>query len=242
MDSNKKRFYLILLFILLLVIILGIVFIVPLFVSVSDEATRETPMPVTNPGWLAVDEADVRGNEIVDASSGEQVGLISPAQSTVELPPGVYHVSFGGTVWKNVQIREGETTVLKPGILSVNQASYRGHVVLDAETGKECGLISNLAGSLSLVPGKYRVTFGGISWDVDVLEGRKHTLNPGVVEVEGASYKGHPIHTKDGREVGAVSNTGSSMPLPPGDYTISVGGETISFSIQEGQRLIFTEK
>jgi len=242
MNRDRKKLYLILILILLLVVILSLIFIYPLFDSGSDQRAGETPAAVENPGWLTIEGADLRGHDIIHAESGEQVGLISPTQRTAELPPGTYHVTAGGTGWKNVQISEGETTVLKPGVLTVKNASLRGHTVLEPETGEEHGLITNLAGSLTLIPGKYRVTFGGIYWDVEILEGRTHILNPGVVTVEGASYKGHTIHTQDGKEVGFVSNTAASMTLPPGDYTISVGGETVAFTIREGQQLKFSEK
>lgn len=242
MEKEKKRMFLILIFILILFTILSLVFLIPLLNNESKQKTEETPIIQSNPGWLAVEKADVRGQEIVSAESGQQVGLLSPSQSKTELPEGLYHVSFGGLIWKNVHVKAGETTLLQPGILSINHASYRGHPVLDIETGKEIGLITNLAASMTLIPGSYRVMFGGAHWDLDIMMGQKLILNPGVVNVEGASYRGHAIHLSDGTEVGSVSNTGSSMPLPPGEYTIFVNGETTPFTLEEGQQLTFTEK
>ena len=242
MNRDKKRLVLILVIIFLLAVILSLFFIFPLFDSGSGLKDSEFPAVVKNPGWLTIEGADIRGHDIINSETGKQVGLISPIQRTAELPPGTYHVTAGGAGWKNVQVREGETIVLKPGVLTINNASLRGHSVLEPETGEEHGLITNLAGSLTLIPGKYRVTFGSIHWDVEILEGRTLIINPGVVTVEGASYKGHTIHTQAGKEIGYVSNTAASMTLPPGDYTISVGGETVAFTLKEGQQLKFSEK
>ncbi len=39
-----------------------------------------------------------------------------------------------------------------------------------------------------------------------------------------------------------MSNIANTIPLPPGDYTIDVGGEAIPFTLREGERPKFEEK
>jgi hypothetical protein len=148
----------------------------------------------------------------------------------------------GQATWKNIEVKAGETTILKPGWLEIKSASFRGHSVLDAETEEEHGQISSLASSLTLMPGDYKVSFGSLFWDIKIEEGKTLTLNPGTVTVDGASYRGHTIKTKDGLNVGYVSNTASAFTLPPGEYTIEVGGKIIPFTLNENQHLTFEEK
>lgn len=198
----------------------------------SDEQAAET-------GWLRIEGADLRGHQVLDADTGKEVGFISNVSSTVEIPAGIYTVTAGSAAWEGVEVKPGETTVLKPGRLEVKNASFRGHTVLDAETGKEHGQVSSAAQSITLIPGVYKVTFGSISWEAEVNAGETTVLNAGLVTVEGASVEGHTIRTADGREVGYVSNTASSFPLPPGDYTIEIGGKQVNFTLQEGQTKIF---
>jgi hypothetical protein len=193
-------------------------------------------------GWLKVEGADLRGHRVLDPVTGEEVGFISNLNNTIEIPEGKYTVMVGSTAWNEVEVRTGETTVLQPGRLEVKNASYRGHSVLEAKSGEEHGQVSSAAQSITLVPGKYKVSFGNVSWEALVEEGKTTILNPGVVTVNGASPQGNIIRTADGREVGYVSHTASSFTLPPGDYTIEIGGKPVSFSLEEGQTKSFDEE
>lgn len=129
-----------------------------------------------------------------------------------------------------------------PGWIQVQHASFRGHRILDVETQEEHAEVSSMASSAALMPGTYQVMFGELAWPVTIEPGKKSVLNPGVVTVNRASYRGHVIRTKDGKEVGGVSNIASSMPLPPGEYTIEIEGKVIPFSLKEGQELTFDVK
>jgi len=202
----------------------------------------EIPVESKGPGWLSVSGADQRGHVVVDAETGQEVGRLSNIKSTIELPAGIYNITVGKATWKSVEVKTGETTVLKPGWLEIRHASFHGHQVLDAETGEEHTELSNLASSAALMPGSYLVMFGQQSWPVTIEAGKTTLLNPGVVTVNRASYLGHIIKTKDGKEVGTVSNTASSMPLPPGEYTIEIQGKVIPFSLAEGQEVTFDLK
>ena len=211
-------------------------------IKAALEIAAEFPVKSKQSGRLTVEGADLRGHDIFNAESGEKVGMLSNTNSTTELPAGIYNVTVGNTTWTNIDVKEGETTVLRPGWLEVKNASFRGHVVLGAETEEEHGQISSLASSLTLMPGDYKVSFGSLFWDIKIEEGKTLTLNPGTVTVDGASYRGHTIKTKNGKDVGYVSNTASSFTLPPGDYTIEVGGKIIPFTLKENQQLTFEEK
>ena len=124
---------------------------------------------------------------VTEAESGKAVGKLSNLQSLIELPSGIYNVTFGNAVWKSVEIRPGETTVLTPGVLAVQNAALPGHKVLDAETGVEVGTVSALQNSITVLPSTFSVTFGNALWkDIEVKLGERKLLNPGILSVLGA--------------------------------------------------------
>ncbi len=213
--------------------------------QVLNKAVETSKTIVTEkkgPGWLEVKGADLHGHTVTRADTGEKVGGLGHTQSTIKLPAGIYNVTFGKAVWKSVEVKEGETTVLTPGILEVEHAMLSGHKILDRETGIEHGSVSSLNNSMALMPGEYDVMFGNIPWLVTIKSGVSTTLRPGTVTVEHAHYMGHKIQNKKGEVVGDVSNIRDTISLPPGEYTIEIGGKKISFSLKEGEQLTFQNK
>ena len=200
------------------------------------------PIEEEGTGWLEVKGADLRGHDVHDAESGEIVKTISSVNSIVDLPAGIYNITIGPAMWKSIEVKNGETTVLDPGHLTVESASFRGHAILEAETGEEHGNVSSLAQTIALMPGEYLVTFGKLHWPIKLEAGQSLILKPGVISVDGASYRGHTIWTADGREVGYVSNTAASMTLPPGEYTVDVGGKAVPFTLKEGEHVTIENK
>jgi hypothetical protein len=193
-------------------------------------------------GWLEVQDADFAGHEIRKAGSAEKVAQADSLNSRVELEAGRYEVVFGRSVWKDVEVKAGVTTRLVPGRITLVGASLDGHEVDDAGTGMVQGALSSLKDSMTLVPGKYLVKFGPLDWPVEVEAGRTTVLTASVVEVRGADIQGHPIRTAAGLVVGEVSATQSSMPLPPGEYVIEIGGRSFPFTLKERERKTFERK
>jgi hypothetical protein len=193
-------------------------------------------------GWLQIKNADLKGQEVRKADSGEEVERVTSLRSTVELPAGMYSVTFGKAIWKGVEVRAKETTVLEPGALVVNHASLSGHDVIQAETDIIQGTVSVLNNNITLIPGKYIVKFGKLAWPVEIKAGLTTTINPGTVEVVRAHFQGHKIYSKAGEVVGEVSNIQSLIPLPPGEYEIEIGGKKLSFALKEGENLKFENK
>jgi hypothetical protein len=190
------------------------------------------------PGKLQVRRPDLRGHKVTEAESGKPVGTISNIQSVLELPAGLYNVSFGPTMWKSVEVKAGEVTVLEPGVIEVNNATVRGHKVLDWETGLELGAISSINRQLTVLPSTFTVTFGGAKWNnIEVKAGEHKVLNPAVIAVKSASASGHKVYTQDGGLVATISNIASVLPVPPGKYTIDVGSQKVPLDLSEGQRM-----
>src|SRR5262249_54872395 len=96
---------------------------------------KKTEIAATLPrlGRLQIKGADQNGHRVFDAASGQRAKLIRPGLgqevdavhplwSTVDLAPGIYNVEFGPQLWKSIEVRQGETTVLEPGILEIKNA------------------------------------------------------------------------------------------------------------------------
>lgn len=186
-------------------------------------------------GRLEVKGADLEGHEVREAATGNPVARITAVESTISLPAGTYDVGFGPSFWKGVVVREGETTVLEPGGLTLHHASLAGHDVVSLETGIVQGKVGATKSHIVLVPGAYAVKFGPLSWTTTVAAGATTTLDPGLMTVKGADIRGHRILDATGNFVGNVSATSSSLPLPPGDYRIEMDGKVVPFTLAAGQ-------
>lgn len=191
-------------------------------------------------GFLEVKGAAIQGHQVSSAVNGEVVGKVSTVNSVIELPAGIYNVAIGSGVWKSVEVRTGEKTVLSPGQLAVENASLQGHPVTDAETGEEHGRVGATSNWAALLPGDYDVWFGPLPWRIRIGAGEEVHLRPGWVQVKGADISGHSIRTEGNKVVGSVSATTNWMPLPPGEYTIEIDGRVQRFRLAEGQEAVFT--
>jgi hypothetical protein len=151
-------------------------------------AARPPPMTTTamtiarpKPGTLQIKNADSSGHKVTEAERGKEVASMGITKWSVELPAGLYNVTFGPTLWKSVEVKGGETTVLDPGVIEVANAWFRGHKVLDWETGTEIGTVSNTKRQLSVLPSSFTVTFGGAQWqNIEVKAGELKVLKPAV--------------------------------------------------------------
>ena len=200
----------------------------------TEDAQAEAAAEDAPRGWLEVKGAGLGGQEVRKAGTSEKVELLSATRSVVPLPPGTYDVVFGKSLWKGVVIVEGQTTALQPGWISVTHASLEGHEVVDETSGIVQGAVSALKDTIALIPGRYVVMFGKLPWPVEVRAGETLTLRPGIVEVPYADASGYRIYDRSGAVVGEVSNIRSSIPLPPGEYELELGGTRIPFSLREG--------
>lgn len=195
------------------------------------------------PGNLTVEGANLAGHDVVDVTTGKVVGNVSSMGRTIHVPPSLYEVSFGDVKWKSVRVEAGKETVLRPGRLRVEGASLVGHRLLDSETGVEVAHVSSIGDQVAVIPGTYDVTFGDIVWPlVKVDGGVVTTLRPGKLKVEGASIQGHEVRTAAGQRVGEVSSVGNVLVLPPGAYTVEIGGRRIAFSVGVGETNVVSAK
>lgn len=207
-------------------------------------AKMETVAPLgKEPGNLKVQGADLAGHVVKDAATGKIVGEISSTIDTVKVPAGLYHVAFGNAWWKSVSVESGKLTLLEPAILEIENAGINGHAVLDSETGAKIAEVSSIKKSVTLLPGVYDIGFGKLVWPLVKVDGGKKTLlRPGRLKLDGASFNGHKVKTAAGADAGEVSNMAATLPLPPGDYTVEIGGKAVPFKVAEGQTVTLSAK
>ena len=123
-------------------------------------STTKTTIQLARTGKLEIKQADLRGHTVTEAESGKQVARLNTTGRIADLPPGLYNVTFGPTVWRSVEVRPGETTLIDPGVLEVHTAWIRGHKVLDWETEAEIASFTTAMRRISVVPSTFTVTFG----------------------------------------------------------------------------------
>lgn len=202
--------------------------------------TTKTAITITRPkpGKLQVRNPDILGHKVTEAEGGRQVASLGGVVTMVELPAGLYNVTFGPTVWKSVEVKPGETTVLDPGVIELSVLSVLGHKVLDWETGVQVGMLSGVIKRVSVLPSTFNVTFGGVEWKhIEVKAGEHKLLNPAVIAVMPPETKGNKVFAEDGTLVGTLLGVISELPVPPGNYTIEVGDQKVPLDLVEGQRM-----
>ncbi len=214
-------------------------------VEVAPKSETETVIIVKKnkaPGFLKIVSPDLAGHDVIDAVTGEKVGSVSRLStgSGISLKEGIYNVTIGAGLWKSIEVKAGETTVISPGRLTIRSAGIMRIDILDAETGKKHGSVSKSNNTMALMPGLYDVVFhGGAVWPVEIKEGETKILQPGTVKVVNSGVNFLHIRNSEGRKVGHVSNSLSSIPLPPGEYTIKIDGEEYPFSLKEAETKTF---
>jgi hypothetical protein len=227
-----------------------------LALAVGEAAKTEAPPPpppprtttqivVTQPkpGKLELKNSNIMGHAVTEAETGKSFGSLSPTRSVIEVPAGLYNIALGKAVWKSIEVKPGETTTLEAAVIEIKNASISGHKVLDAETGEEIGGIVSTNPRITVMPSTFSVTFGKALWkDIEVKSGERKVLNPGTIEVKGASVTGTPIRDQEGAIVASVSPLGTWAPLPPGKYTVDVGSQKVPVDLAEGQEVVINVK
>lgn len=121
-------------------------------------AVQENGTTTLVPGWITVSRAALEGHAVEDAATGLVHGHISPLADTMALVPGRYIVMFGRLGWP-VEVRSGETLVLRPGTVEVPYADVAGHRIFD-RAGAPVAEVSNIKSAVPLPPGEYEIEIG----------------------------------------------------------------------------------
>jgi hypothetical protein len=224
---------------------------------VLGEASTKAPTPAPvkteivvtrpRPGRLEVRGATQDGHRVIDAATGQRIDVVRPGTGqkvadinplwpVVELPAGIYDVTFGNGLWRGVEVRPGSTTVLEPGVLEIKNADFQGHKVLDPETEEVVAELLTSKNRIALLPSRFSVTFGNLIWpDVEIKPGKTTTLNPGVLSVVTAVIAQYDVIGPEGQLAGKVGTGANRLALPAGDYMLRLPDRAIPIALKDGQ-------
>ena len=176
------------------------------------------------------------GHPVTRAEDDVEVVSINGAVGHAEVPPGIYNVSFLNGLWRGVEVKPGETTVIEVGLLRIEGGAndLNGYNILDLET-EEVLVRRRVISTIPLMPGRFTVTSGHIGWpNIEINAGQTTMLNPGRIVVTGANAGEYRVTTSDGREAGLVSRL-LQLPLPAGSYVVNVEGQLMKVDLADGQ-------
>jgi hypothetical protein len=173
---------------------------------------------------------------VTRAEDGVQVADINGAVGYADVPPGIYNVGFLNGLWRGIEVKLGETTVIEVGLLQIEggPSDIKGYAILDPET-EEVVVRQRMISTIPLMPGRIVVTSGNVPWpSIEIAAGQTTVLNPARIVVTGANAGQYQVTTTDGREAGRVSRL-FQLPLPAGRYEISVEGQLMQVDLADGQ-------
>jgi len=173
-------------------------------------------------------------HHILDPETGDRYSSYGSSDKYVVLPPGRFDISFSKAHWKNVEIREGETTLLEPAELIINNNGF--HAVHDGETGKKVISYGSSTKRLALPGGEYDVMFGKVPWRVNLEDAKTTTLDPAILVINNNQY--HKLRdVETGKNVATYASSYKRLQLAPGDYDVVFDKTTWRISVKEGENL-----
>jgi hypothetical protein len=128
------------------------------------------------PGLLKIERRDLWGNKFLDPETQEVVGETQAGYDRVALLPTRVLVTFGSlhkVHWPEaVEIREGETTTLRPGTIEVRSTRTFRAVVKTADGQVAGDIASPGIRKIALPPGAYTLEIDGQQVRVELSQGQ----------------------------------------------------------------------
>ncbi|MEW6186109.1 MAG: VWA domain-containing protein [Thermodesulfobacteriota bacterium] len=130
---------------------------------------------VLRPGFIKVENASLIGHKIIETETGLVHGSVSNTQNNTALMPGDYLVLFGKIPWP-VIILPGQTTTLRPGLVSAPGADINGYHIKNS-AGEVVGGVSQTKSTEPLPPGNYYLERKGKKIPFTLKEGETFTFS-----------------------------------------------------------------
>ncbi|MCC7250490.1 VWA domain-containing protein [Hyphomicrobium sp.] len=203
---------------------------------------KEIVIKTPKPGKLKMKVSGHFRHDVLNAAK-ETVGSLVP-YGEVELPPGIYTVTFGNGLWTGIEVKAGETTEIKPGYLEVQPIGSDFVYVLDPETGETVEEILGSKPRATLIPGHFDVKFGDMLWPggAEVKPGETTTLRPGVIHVSSKATMYFIVKDLAGHQVDVGDSPGNTRSaVPPGKYVLELDNEKWIKSLTDNQRTMSVE-
>lgn len=173
-------------------------------------------------------------HHILDPETGDRYASYGSSDKQIILPPGRFDISFNKARWRNVEIKEGETTVLEPAELIIKNNGH--HLVREAGTDKNMATYSSSSKRLVLPGGEYNVMFGKAPWPVKLEDGKTTVLDPAILVINNNQY--HKIRDPEtGKSIATYSSSDKRVQLIPGNYDVIFGKAKWRISAKMGEVL-----
>lgn len=207
----------------------------------ADKIETKVVIKKASPSRIMIKGTDAgQSHAVTNAEDGKQVADINGAHggegAVQDLPPGIYNVAFANGLWRGVEVKQSETTVLELGTLEIEggQNDLNGYVLLDPETG-EVLQKPTVFRDVALIPGAITISNGSLEWPtIEIKAGQVAHLNPARFSASGDNAGEYTVTTADGRTAGTVSRL-IGLAVPPGQYVVDVEGQNLTVELKEGQ-------
>lgn len=189
-------------------------------------------------GKLRITATGSLGSYAVRDVAGSQLRTLTPAEKVVDLPAGVYSVSFGREQWRGIEVRANETTTISPAIIAVNGLPMLGSAtIVDPETRATIAKLNTMDARVALLPGTYTVMLGRAEWGlVKADAGETVTLEAARLEIRNVSGSAK-IADASGNVVATVDPVNHTVALPPGTYTVQLRSGPRNVTVKAGERV-----
>ena len=196
-------------------------------------------------GILAVPSIKRGGAALSHAETGKAMDFIGGPWPKRELPVGIYNVKLANGMWTGIEIKPGETTVLQPALLRIENGSSDNMQLLDPETNEQLGYFNMLTTpEVALVPGHLVPRVGKFSWPaIEAMPGKTTVLRLPMLRVTDPSHA-KKLQFYVIRPVGGgpeeVFKADKPVNLPPGRYLLwnmSTPSERTEVEVADGQTL-----
>ena len=196
-------------------------------------------------GILALPSLKRGGAALSHAETGKAMDFIGGPWPKRELPVGIYNVKLANGIWTGIQIKPGETTVLEPALLRIENGSSDNMELLDPETNEQLGYFNMLTTpEVALVPGHLVPRVGKFSWPaIEAMPGKTTVLRLAMLKVNDPSHarklQFYVVSPLGGGPEEAFK-ADKRVNLPPGKYLLwnmSTPSERTEIEVADGQTL-----
>jgi Ca-activated chloride channel family protein len=196
-------------------------------------------------GILALPSLKRGGAALSHAETGKAMDFIGGPWPERELAVGIYNVTLANGIWTGIQVKPGETTVLQPALLRIENGSSDNMQLLDPETSEQLGYFNMLTTpEVALVPGYVVPRVGKLSWPaIEAMPGKTTVLRLGMLRVNDPSHarklQFYVVKPLGGGPEEAFQ-ADKRVNLPPGKYllwNISTPSERMEIEVADGQTL-----
>ena len=196
-------------------------------------------------GILAMPSLKRGGAALTHAETGKAMDFVGGPWPQRELPVGIYNVKLANGIWTGIEVKPGETTLLQPALLRIENGSSDNMELLDPETNEQLGYFNMLTTpEVALIPGHLVPRIGKLSWPaIEAMPGSTTVLRLAMLRVNDPSHARKLqfyVVSPHGGGPEEVFKADKRINLPQGRYLLwnmSTPSERTEIEVVDGQTL-----